>query len=247
LKRRQNQLRTHPRLLPGLSPAQTAGDHQVQDEKQIVVSRRGVKGENDAFADAADGPHRATVDRVDGRIDGAEQEGAEKIQTLEALAGDVPRQRLDVDNDVRQLRQSIFFEPVDDLLARPVMIVVEVQDDRVERQALVASHRTAAPHVFEAVEQAIHSRTDRVRFLRIARQRIRAFVRRAERARATLVRKVFAKGLAGPASGAGGDGLGELELIFARHLMHPEPPRSLHSTPLAREAHLFETDRRSLA
>jgi hypothetical protein len=67
--------------------------------------------------------------RVDGRIDRSKKEGTEEVQTFEPLADDMPRQRLDVDNDVRKLRQSIFFEPVDDLLASPVMIVVEVQDD----------------------------------------------------------------------------------------------------------------------
>src|SRR5262249_37191364 len=53
----------------------------------------------------------------------------------------------------------LLFEPVDDLLARPVMIVVQMQDDRVQREPFVAPDRTAAPHVLEAVEQAIQTRT----------------------------------------------------------------------------------------
>ena len=80
----------------------------------------------------------------------------------------------------------LFPQPADDLFPRPVMIVVQVQDDRVERQALVASLGTAAADILEAVEEAIEPRPDGVRFLRIARQRIGAFVRRAKRAGSAL-------------------------------------------------------------
>ena len=37
------------------------------------------------------------------RIDGAQDEGAEEVETLEALSDDVPRQRLEVDDDVGEL------------------------------------------------------------------------------------------------------------------------------------------------
>jgi hypothetical protein len=60
-----------------------------------------------------------------------------------------------------------------------------------------------------------------MRFLGIARQRVGTFVGRAERARTALLGEVFAECLTGAALGAGGNRLGELELIFARHLMHP--------------------------
>ena len=42
---------------------------------------------------------------VDRRIDGAQDERAEELHALEALADDVPRQRLDVDDDVGQFGQ----------------------------------------------------------------------------------------------------------------------------------------------
>src|SRR3954469_15799942 len=63
-----------------------------------------------------------------------------------------------------RLPNSSALQPVDDLLARPVMIVVQVQDDRVERQAFVATLGTAAADVLEAVEQPIETWPDRVGF-----------------------------------------------------------------------------------
>src|SRR5947207_991753 len=104
------------------------------------------------------------------------------------------------------------------------MIVVQVQDDRVERQPLVAPFRAAAPDVLEAIEQAIEPGPDRAGFLR---QRVGAFVRRAERARATLGGKVLAERLAGPALRTFGDGVCQLDLIRAQDLMHPSPPRRI--------------------
>src|SRR5207237_10040676 len=68
-----------------------------------------------------------------------------------------------------------------------------------------------------AVEEAVEPWPDRARCLR---QRVCAFVCGAERTGATLVGEVLAKCLLGPAARALGDGLGELDLIFARHLMH---------------------------
>src|SRR5262245_56311240 len=104
------------------------------------------------------------------------------------------------------------------------MIVVEVEDDRVERQSLVAAHGALASQVLEAVKPPIQPGTNRVRFFRVARQRVGTLVRRAERARAAFLREVFAEGLARAALGARGNRLGELELIFARYLMHRAPP-----------------------
>ena len=49
-----------------------------------------------------------------------------------------------------------------------MMIVVQMQDDRIERQPLVAAHWTPSSHVLEAVEQAVQPRMNGVRFVRIA-------------------------------------------------------------------------------
>src|SRR6267154_2736750 len=106
----------------------------------------------------------------------------------------------------------LFPEPADDLLARPMVIVVQVQDDRVERQPLVAPFGAAAAHVLEAVEQTIEPRPDRAGLLR---QRVGPFIRRAERARSALGGEVFAEGLARAPLGALSDRVGKLDLIRA--------------------------------
>src|SRR5580765_6240725 len=112
---------------------------------------------------------------------------------------------------------GLLSQPGDDLLARPVVIVVEVQDDRVEREPLVAALRAAAADILEAVEQAVEPRPDRAGLLR---QRVCALVGRAERARATLGGEIFAERLAGPALRTLCDRVGELDLIRAQDLMH---------------------------
>ena len=69
---------------------------------ELVVER-----EHDALADAAHAADGLAVERGDRRIDGAQHEGAEEVDPLEAPADDVAGQRLDVDHDVRQFRQSL--------------------------------------------------------------------------------------------------------------------------------------------
>ncbi len=59
-----------------------------------------IEDEDDALADAADAAHDLSVDRVDRRIDGAEDERAVQDEPLEAASDDVPRQRLEVDDNV---------------------------------------------------------------------------------------------------------------------------------------------------
>ena len=59
-----------------------------------------IEDEDDALADAADAANDLAVDRVDRRIDGAEDERAVEDEPLEAAADDVARQRLEVDDDV---------------------------------------------------------------------------------------------------------------------------------------------------
>jgi hypothetical protein len=59
-----------------------------------------IEDEDDALADPTDAAHDPSVDRVDRRIDGAEDERAVQDEPLEAAADDVPRQRLEVDDNV---------------------------------------------------------------------------------------------------------------------------------------------------
>jgi hypothetical protein len=47
-----------------------------------------------------------------------------------------------------------------------VVIVVQVKDDRIEREALLAPDRAPPSHVLETVEDAIEARPDCMRVLR---------------------------------------------------------------------------------
>src|SRR6185436_10233737 len=167
-----------------------------------------VELEHDPLADAAHAANGLAVQAGDRGIDGAEDEGADEKDALEPVADDVAAQRLEIDNDVGKFRQSLP-QPLDDLLTGPVMIVVEVQDDCVERQPFVAADRASATDVLEAVEQAIESRPHRDG---IVGQRIRAFVRGAERARSALAGEVFTEGLRRSATRTLGNRVGELDL-----------------------------------
>jgi hypothetical protein len=50
---------------------ETAGDHEVQDEPVAVV-----KFDGDALADAAEGADGVAFEFFEGRLDGAQEEGA---------------------------------------------------------------------------------------------------------------------------------------------------------------------------
>src|SRR5437773_9042135 len=60
----------------------------------------------------------------------------------------------------------VLLQPIGDLLASPVMVVVQVQDDGIERQPLLAADGAAPPHVFETVEQPVQARAERRHFFR---------------------------------------------------------------------------------
>ena len=101
-ERGEHQLRPHPGLLARLAPAQPPGDHQVDDEKQIVV-----EGEHEALADAAHTANGLGMNGSERRIDGAQDEGAVQGDPLEAAADDVARQRLEIDDDVGEFGNVI--------------------------------------------------------------------------------------------------------------------------------------------
>ena len=86
----------HP---PGVTPSQAASDHQMDDEKQVLV-----KCEHDSFAETADSFHCPSGNGLDGRIDRAQDERAAQVDLLEDAAADFRRQRFDVDRHVRQFR-----------------------------------------------------------------------------------------------------------------------------------------------
>src|SRR5215467_11056388 len=74
--------------------------------------------------DAANAAHDFTVHRLERRIHRAKHERAEKTDAGETLADDVPRERLEIDDDVRKLGQPLqtsaplLLQPIGDLLAR---------------------------------------------------------------------------------------------------------------------------------
>ena len=78
-------------------PAQSAGDHQVQHQKQLVFER-----EHDALAQPAHAGNALALGVGDRRQRGAQHEEADKADVLEALAGDARLEALGVDDDVGQ-------------------------------------------------------------------------------------------------------------------------------------------------
>ena len=66
-----------------------------------------IEGQHDPLADAADAAHDLTVDDVDRRVDGPEDEGAVQREPLEPASDDVPRQRIEVDDNVGEFGDVI--------------------------------------------------------------------------------------------------------------------------------------------
>src|SRR5262245_16724597 len=95
-------------------------------------------------------------------------------------------------------------EPLRNLLARPAMVVVEVNDDRSKRQPFLATVAawTAANRAFEAVKEPLEVLC-RVDTFRLSRQPIHAFVRRTERTGRTLAFEIVAVRLLRPPLSAG--------------------------------------------
>src|SRR5207247_2529076 len=91
----KHDLRTDPRFLAGLAPAQAAGDHQMDHEKQLIVEL-----ESDAFADAPKSANDRTADGIERRIDRAEDERAEQTNLIEAPAENPRAERFDINDDV---------------------------------------------------------------------------------------------------------------------------------------------------
>ena len=124
--------------------------------------------------------------------------------------------------------------PLGDALARPLVVVVEMDHQRGDRQVLVARTGTTARRVLEEVEQAPHPRVESAH---VTRQQENAFVGGAERVRSAVLAKVFAEGLHRPATDARHDRLrqivGFLTVRAAAAMWHldvfhhrnPRPPK----------------------
>ena len=86
-------------LRPGRLPVQAPGDHEVEDHEELVVQL-----DDDPLAQSPQATHGLAADGGEGRVDGAQHEGAGEPDALEPGAEDARPQRLDVDGDVRELR-----------------------------------------------------------------------------------------------------------------------------------------------
>src|SRR5919109_1717988 len=89
------------RLRSGRAPLEPAGDHQMEDEKELSFHLP-----HDALPDAAQVDHAASFGGRERRIDRAQQRRAGDARALERLAHDAGGQRLEINRDVGKLRHS---------------------------------------------------------------------------------------------------------------------------------------------
>jgi hypothetical protein len=75
---------------------QTAGDHEMQDDEQVVV-----EPEDDALSGSADVSNALVNDLAERRLDGSEQKRGSQAHLEELLADEPALERLDVDRNVR--------------------------------------------------------------------------------------------------------------------------------------------------
>jgi len=111
------------------------------------------------------------------------------------------------------LRGSNPTQPRRDLLARPLVVVVQVDDERADRNLLLAARRAPARRVLQAIEEPIQ--TLRHGVVRVGRQQVDAFVRGAKRARSAVGAEVAPEGLRRAAPDARQDGFGQLDLVVS--------------------------------
>ena len=71
----------------------------MQDEKQILIELK-----HDSFAGSPNAAHGQASERLDRRIDRAEDERAVQLQAIEALTDQALLQCFDVNDDVREAR-----------------------------------------------------------------------------------------------------------------------------------------------
>src|SRR6266851_6665793 len=84
------------------TPVQPAGDHQVQNQPEAVF-----EADANALSEPAQTRDLLPFCAADGRSHGAEQERADNAHAFERLAENTLLERLDIDNDVRQLRHAL--------------------------------------------------------------------------------------------------------------------------------------------
>ena len=79
-------------------PVESAGDHQMQDEPEIVI-----EPEDDSLPQSPRLADGLAVGLVQGRVERPQQERAADAHAVQALADDATVEGLDIDGDIRQL------------------------------------------------------------------------------------------------------------------------------------------------
>jgi len=84
-----------------LAPVQAPGNHQVQHQLEILLHAEG-----DALADAPKPLHGLALHSLEGRLGGAQKEGARDADTFERLVEDAPLEGFNVNDDVGKFRHG---------------------------------------------------------------------------------------------------------------------------------------------
>src|SRR5437867_55302 len=82
----------------GRSPVETARDHEVDDEEELVFEL-----DHDALSEPAEPENRLPLQGAEGWLDGAKEKRARQPNAAERLSNEVRDETLDVDDDVGQL------------------------------------------------------------------------------------------------------------------------------------------------
>src|SRR5262249_39844422 len=90
------------RLGPALLPAEAAGDHQVDDEEEVLL-----EPENDAFAEPPDRLDGFADGGVERRIERAHQKWVDDSDALERLAEDPRRETRPVRFEIRKFGHGL--------------------------------------------------------------------------------------------------------------------------------------------
>ena len=86
----------------GWTPVEAAGDHEVEDQPEMVI-----EAEGDALADAAELVDGTSFGGGERWLDGAEEERAGEADALKSTADYARFERVDVGGDVGELRHGV--------------------------------------------------------------------------------------------------------------------------------------------
>jgi len=88
-------------LSAGWLPVEASSDHQVQDQKEILL-----QPEDEPFANPADLAHKLPVGLSQRRLDRAQQRRARHLDAVESVVHGHAAERVEIDGKVGQLRHA---------------------------------------------------------------------------------------------------------------------------------------------